>query len=416
MLTFSLSSASTRHYPHHLPVPGRNEQERQYMNTKIQRSLAVVSAAALVFGVASASTAQAAKHKAKTIYIAYQGPLSGGEASTGIDEQNAVKYAVKLFNAKNKNKYNVKVVSVDDQGDPAVASTVAPGIGANKNVIGLVGPAYSGATIASFPYYKAGGLVLISPSATRVSLTDPTSPDFGGPVFHRVVGKDDLQGPALAKYATKGVSSAKVFVFDDQSAYAVPLRGYVEAGLKKIAGASVVGGDSVPNTATDYSPTIAKIASTGATVVIYTGYYSAAAIFVKQLRDSGSTAIFAGGDGVFNQEFPKLAGAAAEGARITGVGGLAGISPKLEADFKKQMGVSSGVYSVESFDAANILLEGIKKGNTTRAKMLKWVKAYKGKSVSGNKIVFDKNGDISYGLFAGFTSKGGVLVNTGIVK
>jgi branched-chain amino acid transport system substrate-binding protein len=98
------------------------------------------------------------------------------------------------------------------------------------------------------------------------------------------------------------------------------------------------------------------------------------------------------------------------------VGGLAGISTKLEADFKKKMGVSSGVYSVESFDAANILLEGIKAGNTTREKMLKWVKAYKGKSVSGNNIKFDKNGDVSYGLFAGFTSKGGVLVNTGIIK
>jgi branched-chain amino acid transport system substrate-binding protein len=220
----------------------------------------------------------------------------------------------------------------------------------------------------------------------------------------------------LAKYATKGVANAKVFIFDDQSAYGVPLAGYVTSGLKKVAGASVVGTDSVPNTTTDFSPTIAKIKTSGATVVIYTGYYSQAAIFVKQLRDSGSTAIFAGGDGVFNQEYPKLAGAAAEGSRVTGVGGLAGISAKIEADFQKKMGVSSGVYSVESFDAANILLEGIKAGNTTREKMLKWVKAYKGKSVSGNTIKFDKNGDVSYGLFAGFTSKGGVLVNTGIIK
>ena len=80
------------------------------------------------------------------------------------------------------------------------------------------------------------------------------------------------------------------------------------------------------------------------------------------------------------------------------------------------MGVSSGVYSVESYDAANILLAGIKAGKTTRASMLKYVKAYNAKSVSGNTIKFDKNGDISYGLFAGFTSKGGVLVNTGIIK
>ncbi len=384
------------------------------MNKKIQRSLAVVSAAALVFGVAAAQTS--ANAAPKTVYIAYQGPLSGGEASTGTDEQNAVKYAIKLFNAKNKAKYNVKLVSIDDQGDPAVAGTVAPGIGKNKNILGVVGPAYSGATIASLPFYKAGGLVLISPSATRVSLTDSSSPDFGGPVFHRVVGKDDLQGPALAKYATAGLTNPKVFIFDDQSSYAVPLAGYVTSGLKAVKGATVVGTDSVPNTTTDFSPTIAKIATSKADVVIYTGYYSQAAVFIKQLRDSGSKAIFAGGDGVFNQEFPKLAGAAAEGSRVTGVGGLAGVSAALEKDYKAKMGVSSGVYSVESLDAANILLQGILKGNTTRAKMLAWVKAYNGKSITGNTIKFSANGDISYGLFAGFTTKNGVLVNTGIVK
>ena len=381
------------------------------MNKGIKKSLAVVTAAALSFGAVLASTANAAG----TYTIAYQGPLSGPEASTGTDELNAVKFAVKQFMAKNKG-FKINVVAVDDQGDAAVAGTVAPGVGANKKIIGLVGPAYSGPTIASLPYYKAGGLPLISPSATRVSITDPTSPDFGGPVFHRVVGKDDLQGPALAKYATAGVSNAKVFVFDDQSSYAVPLRGYVEAGLKKVAGATLVGGDSVPNTTTDFAPTIAKIKTSGANVVIYTGYYSQGAVFIKQLRDSGSTAIFAGGDGVFNQEYPKLAGAAAEGSRITGVVTLGGADPKLEAVYKKSMGVSSGVYSVESYDAANLLLAGIKAGKTTRAAMLKYVKSYTGKSISGNTIKFDKNGDVSYGIFAGFDSKGGVLVNTGIIK
>jgi branched-chain amino acid transport system substrate-binding protein len=381
------------------------------MNKKFKSSLAVVAAAALAFGATSMTAASAAK----TYTIGYQGPLSGGEASTGTDEQNAVKYAIKLWEAKNPG-IKIKLVSIDDQGDPAVAGTVAPGVASNKNVLGVVGPAYSGATIASLPFYKAVGMALISPSATRVSLTDPTTPDFGGPIFHRVVGKDDLQGPALAKYATAGVSGAKVFVFDDQSAYAVPLRGFVEAGLKKVSGATLVGGDSVPNTTTDFSPTIAKIKTSGANVVIYTGYYSQAAVFIKQLRDSGSTAVFAGGDGVFNQEYPKLAGAAAEGSRVTGVGGLAGISKAMEADFVKKMGVSSGVYSVESFDAANILLSGIKAGKTTRAKMLAYVKSYSGKSISGNTIKFDKNGDISYGLFAGFTTKNGVLVNTGIIK
>ena len=386
------------------------------MNKKIKASAAIVAALALSLGAFAATSASAAT---KTYSIAYQGPLSGGEASTGIDEQNGVKYAIKVWEAANPG-IKINLVSVDDEGDPAVASKVAPGVGANKKIIGLVGPAYSGATIASLPYYKAGNLTVISPSATRVSLTDPKSAtvksDYGRPIFHRVVATDDKQGPALAKFATKGLTSPKVFVFDDQSSYAVPLRGYVEAAIKKVAGASLVGGgDSVINTTTDYSPTIAKIKSSGANVVIYTGYYSAAAIFIKQLRDSGSTAVFAGGDGVFNQEFAKLAGKSAEGALLTGVAGLADVDAALEVDFKAKIGVSSGVYAVESIDAANIFLSGIKNGKTTRAAMNKWVKAYNFKGIAGATIKFNQHGDISEGGFAGFLVTGGKLVNKGPV-
>jgi branched-chain amino acid transport system substrate-binding protein len=390
--------------------------ERQYMKKNKVIALAITAAFAAGTVVAVAPANAAAKRE---FTIAYQGPLSGGEASTGIDEQNAVKYAIKVFEAANPG-YKINLVSVDDEGDPAVASKVAPGIGANKKILGLVGPAYSGATIASLPYYKAGKLPLISPSATRVSLTDPKSPtaksDYGRPVFHRVVRTDDKQGPALAKYATKGISSAKVFIFDDQSSYAVPLAGYVKDALKTVSGASLVGTDSVPNTTTDFSPTLAKIKSSGANVVIYTGYYSQAAIFVKQLRDSGSKAVFAGGDGVFNQQFAVLAGAAGEGALLTGVAGLADVDEKIAADFKAKIGTSAGVYAVESIDATNILLSGIKAGHRNRLSLLRYVSTYKGEGLAGTSLAFDKNGDISEGGFSGFLVTGGKLVNKGAVK
>jgi branched-chain amino acid transport system substrate-binding protein len=383
------------------------------MNKKIQRGLAVATAAALAFGVAVTSQAHAA---GKTVYLAYQGPLSGGEASTGTDEQNAVKYAIKLFNAS-QSEYNVQLVSVDDQGDPSEAAKVAPAIGANTKIIGLVGPAYSGATIASLPYYKAGRLALISPSATRVSLTDPKNKsDYGQPVFHRVVATDDKQGPALAKFATKGVSSPKVFLFDDQSAYAVPLAGYVKTALKGLK-ITVGGTDSVPADTKDYSATIAKIKSSGANVVIYTGYYSAGATFVKQMRADAAlkSVVFAGGDGVFNSQFAVLAGDAAEGARLTGVAGLADASKTVAAAYTKSMGSEPGVYATESFDAANIFLAGIKAGKLTRNAMLNWIKGGPFKGVGGANYKFNRNGDISEGGFAGFNVTKGELVNTGPV-
>ena len=383
------------------------------MNKKIQRGLAVATAAALAFGVAVTSQANAA---GKTVYLAYQGPLSGGEASTGTDEQNAVKYAIKLFNAANP-QYNVQLVSVDDQGDPSEAAKVAPAIGQNTKIIGLVGPAYSGATIASLPYYKAGRLPLISPSATRVSLTDPKNKsDYGQPVFHRVVATDDKQGPALAKFATKGVTSPKVFLFDDQSAYAVPLAGYVKAALKSLK-ITLAGTDSVPADTKDYSATVAKIKSSGANVVIYTGYYSAGATFVKQMRADAAlkSVVFAGGDGVFNSQFAVLAGDAAEGARLTGVAGLADASKTVAAAYTKSMGSEPGVYATESYDAANIFLSGIKAGKLTRNAMLNWIKGGPFIGVGGAKYKFNRNGDISEGGFAGFNVTKGELVNTGPV-
>jgi branched-chain amino acid transport system substrate-binding protein len=113
---------------------------------------------------------------------------------------------------------------------------------------------------------------------------------------------------------------------------------------------------------------------------------------------------------------PILAGAAGEGTRLTGVAGLADVSATIAADFKKKIGVSAGVYAVESIDATNILLAGIKAGKTDRKSLNAFVTAYKGKGLAGTSLAFDKHGDISEGGFAGFLVTGGKLVNKGAVK
>ena len=281
---------------------------------KKQRLISVAAVIALAAGSAVA-VAPASNAAAKTVTIAYQGPLTGEEAQVGIDELNGVKYAVKLFNAKNKGKYNVKIVEIDDQGSGTEAAKVAPGAASNKNILGIVGPAYSGATIASLPYYKQTNLPLISPSATRVSITDPAQGLIGFPVFHRIPVTDRIQGPALYKLATQGVASPKVFVIDDQSPYGVGLVQYMKLG----AGVTIAGTDSVPDSTTDWSATISKVKAASANVVIFTGYYAQAATLYRQLRDSGYTGVLAGGDGVLSPGILTLASKSIlEGVRLTG--------------------------------------------------------------------------------------------------
>ena len=80
-----------------------------------KRGLISVAAAAALAAASLVAVAPASNAAAKTITLAFQGPLTGEEASVGQDELAGMLYAVKLFNAKNKGKYVVKVVQADDQ-------------------------------------------------------------------------------------------------------------------------------------------------------------------------------------------------------------------------------------------------------------------------------------------------------------
>ena len=330
----------------------------------------------------------------QNVTIAYQGPLTGPEAEVGIAQVQAVKYAIAKFNKAYTGKYRVTLVEVDDQGDPTVAPRVAPGIAANGNILGVVGPAYSGATIASLASYKPAGLPMISPSASRISLTDPSTPGgaTGSPVFHRITATEKAMGPAVYQLAIEGVASPKAFIIDDQSPYGIGLLNYLKAGVKE---GVIVGFDSVSSQTTNWAPTIAKLRASNANVVIYLGYYPQTALLVQQLRESGYVGVLASSDGSFSPELTRLVSQSTlEGFRaLSATAPLADISNELESDFVATIGKSSNIFAAESIDAANVFLSCISKGINSRNAMLTCVKSFRGESVYGDQFGFDSNGD-----------------------
>jgi len=388
------------------------------MKKTTKSALAVVGSVALVFGAVVSNAAQAAP---KQITLAFQGPLTGTDAQTGQDEILGAKTAIQIFNDSQSN-YHVNLISVDDQGDGAIAGTVAPGVASNKAVVGIVGPAYSGASIASFPSYKSAGLTMVSPSATRVTLTDPKSPDNGYPFFHRVVGNDALQGPAVVRWGIKGVTSPKVYVIDDQTPYGTGLR---DAANAYIAAQSVskVGSDSVVQKTADYSATVAKIKASGANVVIYTGYYPDGGALAKSLNDNGWKGQFVGGDGVLNDAYIGVAGkTAAEGTKFTApaVPFEVASTAAQQAAFTKATGLKSAaghVYVTETFNATNVFLSCIKLGKTSRAGIQACVATGTFNTIDGKPILkFTRLGEVVGGApVGGFQVSGGTIKYFGAV-
>jgi branched-chain amino acid transport system substrate-binding protein len=121
-----------------------------------------------VSGLAIVSSGTAFAKGIPTYEIGFEGPLSGGNAATGLYEKYGAQLAVKQWNANPKRKFNVQLVPGDDQGDPTIAPSVATGFALNPKVVAVVGPAFSGATVATLGIYGANHIAEVSPSATRV--------------------------------------------------------------------------------------------------------------------------------------------------------------------------------------------------------------------------------------------------------
>ncbi|MEV0395695.1 branched-chain amino acid ABC transporter substrate-binding protein [Polymorphospora rubra] len=360
------------------------------MRQKLARVLGGVAMMALVVGAAACSSGDGdteAGGDACGNKIAFFGALTGSSAALGINENNGVKLAVDEYNKANPD-CTVELVPLDSQGSPDQAPALAQRAIDDEKILGIVGPAYSGESEAAGPLFSEAGLVTITPSATRPSLAEQ-----GWKTFFRAVGNDLSQGPAAGNYIKNVLKSDKVYVIDDQSAYGAGLADEV----KKVLGTAIVGEDKVQGEGkqVDFSAVIAKVRSSAATAVFYGGYYQEAGLIRKQLTAAGITATLVAGDGVNDPAYVTSAGqAAAEGTILTcPCAPAAEARGNFVANFQALNGTPPGTYSDTAYDAANILLAGIKDGKTTRPALLEFVGAYSGEGVAAS-YKFTETGEL----------------------
>jgi len=363
------------------------------MNKKIVSGLAIAAAATLAFGAVATAPANAADKKIK---LAYMGPLTGGAAFLGTDQIPGAIWAIDQYNRTNP-KVKIELVKADSQCDPTVAANVAPGVAADKAIIGVIGTACSGEARNSFPAYKAAGLTMVAPSASAVDLTNRKAKSNGFPIFHRVVANDSFQGPALARYAADGITAPKYYMLDDQSTYGAPLiRENATPTAKKLG--TIVGTDNFPDDTKDFTSVVAKVKDSGANIVLFGGYDYTAGPLIKALRDGGYKGVFAGGDGVQTSGFVGLAGgkAIAVGVKMTAadVPFNTLLTAAQLADFTKVTGVKvPGLYAGTAWTAANVFIQCIKEGATNRSAIQKCVNNGTFTDAGGNKFKFDRYGD-----------------------
>lgn len=367
-------------------------------NLRILAALAAAGLALTACGSSNSSSSTAGGSNADCgKKLAFLGATTGPAGALGLNMVGGIKLALDEYNKANPScKLSVQVF--DSQGDATKATPLATQIVQDSSIIGLVGPGFSGESLATGKTFFAAGLPSISPSATNVTITQQ-----GWTTWHRVIGNDSAQGAAAAKYLQDTAKATKVFVINDGEDYGKGLASYVTKGL----GSKAIGQDTIQVGQTDFSATVTKVTSSGADAVFFGGYYTEGGLLVKQLRQAGYKGLFMSGDGAEDPAFVKVAGpAAANGAVLTAPAAPAPAS--FDSKYQAVVGSPSGLYSTQAYDATNIFLAAVKAGKDTSADINTFIGAYTGTGVSG-PIAFDSHGDIKQSTIYAYKVANGKL-------
>ncbi len=372
------------------------------MKPRLNKTVAAVASSALLLmavpaiGIASTSGAAAKP----TYVIGYQGPLSGGNQQLGLNMVFAVQLAINQANASHKLPFILKLATYDDQGDPTIAPTQAQAAIANKQLVAVVGPAFSGATAASEPFYHKAQVATVSPSATN-----PTLATNGWNNFFRVVADDNVQGPADANYLVQKLGLKSLYVVNDGTAYGSGVAGAVAKQAAKdgatVTPATVPGTSQCQNgtaSSSEYSAAATQVVASGAKAMFYGGYYCDLGLFLGALQSAGYTGKIMSDDGALS---PALIQGTTPASAANGVFLTCACSSSTDRSFNRQyqalahFSAANATYAPESYDATNVIIKAMSSlKKITRAAIVKALHKIVMKGIT-KTIRFQKNGNIS---------------------
>jgi ABC-type branched-subunit amino acid transport system substrate-binding protein len=379
----------------------------------------------LVLGVAAAATSVAVANTGKTATVAVgpsckaakigvTGPYTGPAGSAGIDQRNWADLFVNYWNTgkaipgtpKSVHRVKLVVTHADTQLNPQVSATVAVQLRSDPSIVLVNGFSGSQENVAGGPILRRGGLGFVSGSATRASLTDPSTPDghvLSNGYFHRVVPNDNAQGAVDVTFLMKklGIKSGEqVMTVDQAEAYSVPLISLMSSLLQK-AGVKV-DRESQPASQTDFTSLATKAVAEKAKAVVLAGQVASnAQLFLQTLKSKGFNGAWMSTDGTFDSTKFTVPGAYISSFSLD-IHTVKTAAPIVSA-FKKRFGQDTISFGVPTWVAVQMMAHAISiacsDGKITRREARRDLDKVKLKtSLIGRPIAFQKSGDVKGGI------------------
>jgi branched-chain amino acid transport system substrate-binding protein len=327
---------------------------------------------------------------AKTIKIAFIGPLTGPNAAQGNGAKNSFDLAIRLANESGNFPYEIEMLTLDDASDPAVAVSAALKAVSDKDVVAASGhwnSACALATIHTFHSFHVPFMVwgAISPRIT----------EYNYPEVTRNCPTLVQENVPFAQWVINDLGYKTFSIVSDTTDYGEQNTKAFQALAEKYV-AKVLSVDAVPTGTTDFRPILTKIKGLNPSAVYFGGVVMEGALTKSQMAKVGLNKLFCAVSGLADDKFIEVAGKAAEGTIITKPGFDLDTLPGGIA-FKKAyeaQGYSEpmGAYGIYAYEAANIILAALKEvGPDDKVAIAKAIRGMKYDGVLG-VTSFDQNG------------------------
>jgi branched-chain amino acid transport system substrate-binding protein len=341
------------------------------------------------------------------VYVAT--PLSGFQANGGQTVAGGARLKADELNKDGGLLgYRVVIRAMDDESDDEVAASVAQEIAAAVNrgekVLGVIGHLNSGQTSVGMQTYKDLPIVVITPTASEMSLTQS-----GYRNFFRVNAQNAAQARIAADYLVNTLNVTRVAVLFNDDPYGIDLGQRTTDELQTL-GAEVVMSRQVQVEQDRFETEVQGIRNSGAGGIFYAGYEVECPYLRSDLRDVGLDGLpFLASDGCFLSATIDESDGAAEGMYVLGfapepeeVAGQEWIKAYQQVEYR-----NPDTYSVNGYAAMEVLAQGVQKaGSVDGPQVADAIRQLGFESLIG-RISYDANGDLKEQRLFVFAVHGG---------
>jgi branched-chain amino acid transport system substrate-binding protein len=288
-------------------------------------------------------------------------PMTGGVAAYGDMEWSGIQIAHDMEPTVLGKK--IDLVLVDTKSDKIEAANAVSLLVEKEKVVGILGEAISGNSMAGNPISEAAKIPSVSPTATNPLVTQ------GKQYAFRACFIDPFQGEVAARFARDQLKAQTAAVIIDQAQdYCVGLANYFEKEFVKLGG-KIVSKTYIQTGDQDFSAQLSAVQASKPDIIYAPNYYTEDALMAKQARDLGIKVPILTGDGAQDETLIKVGGASVENTFFTGhfhkqaatTDRAKEYIKRYEEKYKKE----AGAFDALGADAYFLLVDAIKRAGST---------------------------------------------------